>query len=111
MYGVPDEEYITSKFSHKNNYVPSPPAQQSPKPDLVTSNACALYQNADDLYGEPKKTPEGVENANYERIKSFIVNQRNEVRESTGSYAEPSVLFNGMFVTENTGYVSAVHKK
>ena len=110
LYGVPDQEDITSKVSSKNNYITSPSTQPSPKPDLVISNTCALYQNTDDFYSEPKKETEGVENGNYERIKCFTDNQNNEVKQSTGSYAEPSVLFNGMFVSENTGYVSAIYK-
>ena len=111
LYGVPDQEDLISKVSHKNNYVTTSPwTQPSPKPDLVISNTCALYQNTDEFYSEPKKETEGVENGNYERIKSFTDNQNSEVKPSTGSYAEPSVLFNGMFVSENTGYVSAIHK-
>ena len=110
LYGVPDQEDTTSKISHKNNYVTNPSTQPTPKPDLVTSSTCALYQNTDEFYSEPKKDTGGVGNGNYERIKSFVGNQNNEVKESTGSYAEPSVLFEGMFVSENTGYVSVAHK-
>jgi hypothetical protein len=79
----------------------------------VVSNACALYQTADELYSEPKKVPGSVGNGNYERITSCILKKNSEVRESTGttgSYAEPCIIFNGIFISENTGYVSVEHK-
>jgi hypothetical protein len=75
----------------------------------VVSNACALYQTADELYSEPKKVPGSVGNGNYERITSCILKKNSEVRESTGSYAEPCIIFNGIFISENTGYVSVEH--
>ena len=104
MYGVPEyQEGITPQFPREDEHVPALfPTEQSPKPDLVISNTCTLYQNADDLelYSEPEKVPEGVDNGNYERIRSFIHTENSEVNFG------PGVLF----VTENTGYVSAVHK-
>jgi hypothetical protein len=112
LYGVPDQDDITSRISRKNDYASNPLTQQSStKPDVVISNNCALYQNADELHSDTNlKVPEDVGNGHYERIRSFIENQNNEVKGSAGSYAEPSMLFNGVSVTENTGYVSAVHK-
>ena len=104
MYGVPEyQESITPQFSREGEHIPAPfSTEQSPKLDLVISNTCALYQNADDLevYSEPGKVPAGVDNGNYERIRSFIHTENCEVNVGPGVF----------FVTENTGYVSAVHK-
>ena len=111
LYGVPENEDIGTKIPPKNDYVLTPSTRQPPKPDIVISNACALYQNADELRSEPKKVSGDIgSGSHYERIRSFIHNDRNDIRESTGSYAEPCVLLNGMFVSENTGYVSVEHK-
>ncbi|XP_028403608.1 uncharacterized protein LOC114526263 isoform X2 [Dendronephthya gigantea] len=111
LYAASEQENITSIASGKNDYVLNPSTQQSTKPDLVISNSCPLYQNADDLYSEPRKNHR-VEEGNYERIRSFIHDGNGEVKESTcsGSYAEPSVIFNGLHITENTGYVSAKYQ-
>lgn len=110
LYAVSEQENIASIISQKSNYVLNPPTQQSTKPDLVISNTCPLYQNADDLYSEPGKNHKRVENSNYERIRSFIINGNGKVKESTGSYAEPSVVFSGIHISENTGYVSAMYQ-
>ena len=104
MYGVPEyQENIATKFSRDDEHLPaSIPTEQSAKPDLAVSNTCALYQNAEDLelYSEPGKVPAGVDNGNYERIRSFIHNENSEANATPGF----------LLVTENTGYVSVVRK-